>query len=212
MGVAKRISTGVRSASGGFVNVRFDMFLDRKGVIDRVGKKKAKILNRVGGFSRTVMRRSIRAPLRGKKARTVMVGELACFVPLGRGKVLDAKTGQPVSTAVAAQAHLALRGKIRSEGAGLPPRRGPLDLLRKHIYYSLDPETESVVIAPLVFSRQPPMSGAKNVPELLEFGGKEFFQAKGASWVGTYSPHPFVGPVMPLAQQKMEQEIEAVPL
>lgn len=216
MGVMKRIATGVsigRSRSaGGFLDVRFEAFLDRKGVIDRIGAKRAKVLNRVGGFARVTMKRSIRAPLRSKKARTVTIGGKQVFVPVGRGKVLDAATGQPVTTRMAQLAHLAMRDKLRSEGAGLPPRRGALDLLRKHIYYSYDEASESVVIAPLVFAKQPPLIGASSVPELLEFGGKEQFHAKGHSWTGTYSPHPYVRPVLPLAEEKLAQEIESVPL
>src|SRR5688572_14814676 len=105
MGVMKRIATGVRGPSAGrFLDVRFDMFLDRKGVIDRIGAKRAKVLNRVGGFARTVMKRSIRPPLKSKKSRTVIVGGKACIVPIGRGKVLDAETMNPVTTRMAALA------------------------------------------------------------------------------------------------------------
>jgi hypothetical protein len=216
MGVMKRIATGAsigRSRSGGgFVDVRFEAFLDRKGVLERIGAKRAKVLNRVGGFARTAMKRSIRAPLKSKKARTVVVGGKACYVPIGRGKVLDAATGQPVTTRMAQLAHLAMRDQLKSDGAGLPPRRGALDLLRKHIYYSYDEPTESVVIAPLVFTKQPPLIGASSVPELLEFGGKELFHAKGHAWTGTYSPHPFVRPILPLAEAKLAEEIERTPL
>jgi hypothetical protein len=213
MGVMKRLATGVRGPSAGrFVDVRFDMFLDRKGVMDRIGAKRAKVLKRVGGFARVTMQRSIRAPLKSKKSRTVTVGGKSLFVPIGRGMVLDAETGRPVTTRMAALAHVALREQKRSEGAGLPPRRGPLDLLRSKIYFSLDPATESVVIAPLVFAKQPPLIGASSVPELLEFGGKEIFRAKGHQWIGNYEPHPFVRPVLPLAEEKLAQEIESVPL
>lgn len=215
MGVMKRIATGVspgRAGRGFGADVRFEMFLDRKTVTDRVSEKQRKVLNRVGGFARVTMKRSIRAPLRSKKARTVIVSGKACYVPIGRGKVLDAETGQPVTTRMAALAHLAMRDRLKSEGAGLPPRRGKLDLLRKHIYYSYDPESESVVIAPLVFAKQPPLIGAASVPELLEFGGREVFQGKGNSWIGTYSPRPFVRPVMPLALDKMAEEIDRIPL
>ena len=214
MGVMKRIATGVSPGrvGRGFVDVRFEMFLDRQTVVDRINAKRRKVLNRVGGFSRVTMKRSIRAPLKGKKARTVVVSGKACYVPIGRGKVLDAQTGQPVRTQLAALAHLAMRDRMKSEGVGLPPRRGPLDLLRKHIYYSYDPASESVVIAPLVFAKQPPLIGAASVPELLEFGGQEMFHAKGQVWTGTYAPRPFVRPVMPLAQRKMAEEIESIPL
>src|SRR4051812_41597691 len=183
MGVMKRIATGVTGPSkGGFVDVRFDFFFDRQGIMDRIGKKQAKVLGRTGAYARTVMKNSIRAPLKSKKARTVMVGDKACFIPIGRGKVLDAETGQPVTTRLAALAHIAMRSQQKESGAGLPPRRGALDLLRKHIYFSLDMATESVVIAPLVFHSQPPLIGAASVPELLEYGGRETFRAKGNTW------------------------------
>jgi len=218
MGVMKRLAGGGgrgrfgSPSSAGFANVRFEMFLDRKTVMDRVDAKRLKVLNRVGGFARLTMKRSIRAPLKSKKARTVQVGDVLCYVPIGRGKVLDASTGKPVATRLAALAHLKMRDKVRSDGAGQPPRRGPLDLLRKHIYYSYDAASESVVIAPLVFLSQPPLIGAASVPELLEFGGQEIFSAKGHTWTGVYEPHPFVRPVLPKAEQKLAELIESVPL
>lgn len=214
MGVMKRLAgLGGRrgrssgGASGALGRVDFNFFLDRKHIMDRVDAKTHKILMRVGGFARLTMKRSIRAKRSGKQARTVNVDGKMLYVPI-HGKVLDAGTGAIVSTPLAARAHLAMRDRLRSEGAGKPPRRGALDLLRKHIYFSLDPETESVVIAPLVFAKQPSLIGVQNVPELLEYGGREVFR----HFTGTYAPHPYVRPVRSLAEQKMAEQVEAIPL
>lgn len=219
MGVMKRLLGSGRGFSSGRMrapamgrsalgHVDFSLFLDRKVVMERIDAKTQRVLMRVGGFARTTMRNSIKHPRTGKKARTVNVNGRLLFVPRGRGKVLDAQTGAVVSTPLATRAHLVMRDRLRSEGANKPPRRGPLDLLRKHIYFAFEPESESVVIAPLVFGSQPSLIGVQNVPELLEFGGKEVFRHH----VGTYAPHPYVRPVKPLAEQKMAEEIERIPL
>jgi hypothetical protein len=224
MGVMKRLAgmggARIRGVGGGralgpsgrIAQVDFKMFLDRKLVTDRIDAKSQKILMRTGGFGRLTMKRMIRARPTGKRSRTVNVDGRQLFIPNKGNRqermVRDAQTGAVVSTPLAARAHIAFRQQQLASGAGKPPHRGPLDLLRKHIYFSYDPTSESVVIAPLVFAKQPPLIGAQNVPELLEFGGREVFK----HYTGTYAPHPYVRPTKVLAEMKMAELTESIPL
>lgn len=220
MGVMKRLAGGggmprIRTgrygkASDGF-HVDFSMFVDRKGVMERVDRKTLRVLSGTGAYAMRSMRNSIKAQPKSKKSRTVVVGDVPCFVP-PQGKVLDARTGRPVTTRLAALAVNAFRERTRAEGVGRPPRRGPTDLLRKRIFFGVEADTETVVIGPEMFAKQPALVGATSVPQLLDQGGKEHVRIAGLSYLANYEPRPFVGPQMPIAQKRMAELIEEIPL
>lgn len=191
--------------SGG---VRFEWFVDRALVTSRVDKKVLKVLSQVGAFGRTVMRRSIRAQKKSKKARTVQIGARQYLVPVV-GKVIDLQTGRFASASQATAAREAMRGRLRSEGAGQPPRRGPTDLLRKFILFGVNPDTETVVIGAMPFRKQPRFSGGiVSVPELLEKGGGEYIRGE----LVQYQPRPFVQPAFATTRNKLADLIEKTPL
>ena len=102
----------------------------------------------------------------------------------------------------------ALGGRLRSEGEGAPPRRGPSDKLRKFIFFGLDPNSESVVIGPSPFPNQPAMPGRVSVPELLNKGGTEIIFGTPVH----YGPRPYIEPSLPATQRQMEKLIERTPL
>jgi hypothetical protein len=102
-----------------------------------------------------------------------------------------------------------MRGRLRSEGAGQPPRRGPTDLLRRFILFGVDPDSERVVIGAMPFRRQPRFSGGiVSVPELLEKGGGEYIKDE----LVHYQPRPFVNPAFDITLAKMKEKIQSVPL
>jgi len=189
------------------IAVKFDMFVDRPGVMRAIAAKRRKVLGQAGAYARTAMQRQIRAPKGSKKARTVTVGGVPCLVPI-HGKVVDTRTGRPVAKHLADQARAAMAARWRDEGAGRPPRRGPTDLLRKNIFFGVDLPSESVVIGPRVFAKQPKLRGAKSVPELLNSGGVEIIMDRPV----TYEPRPYIETVLPVAARKLAELVEKVPL
>jgi hypothetical protein len=186
--------------------VKFDMFIDRKGILDAVADKEKRVLTKTGAFGRVVMKRQIRPPKAGRKLRTVVVAGRQFFVPTA-GRVIDVATGRPCSKAQAREARITLARQLK-EPAGSPPRRGPSDKLRKNIFFGVDPETASTVVGPLIFSKQPAGIMPPTVPEPLEFGG---VKNAGGQQV-QYLPRPFVYPSLDPTEQKFRQLIETEPL
>jgi hypothetical protein len=195
------------------IHVDFKMFIDRPGVMRRISAKQQRVLAKTGRYAQVAMQRQIRPPRRAKKLRTVDVNGVPCLVPV-HGMVVDSRTGKPVRKEIARQARIALAAKLRDVEAGKPPRRGPTDLLRKFIFFGLDEASESVVIGPMKFAKQPAGISASSVPELLEFGGTMTVQdvLGGQSAIAHYAPHPFVGPTLPIAERKFRELIESEPL
>lgn len=193
-------------------HVSFSMFVDRKNVMDRVDAKNLKVLSRTGAYVMRAMRNSIKpAPKKEQRKSVVVVRGINCKVPVF-GKVIDANTGAPVSHKVSIEARKKVATFNKSLGAGQPPRRGPTDLLRKRIFYGVETETETVVIGPEKFTKQPELIGAASVPELLDKGGKEVFHFARQRFIASYEPRPFVGPLVPLAEKTLERFIEDIPL
>lgn len=190
-----------------YPKVKFEFFLDRKKVMDRLTKKQLRVLGQTGAFARTVMRRSIKPAKNSKRARTIVVDGQALFVPQ-YGLVLDAKTMKPVRTALADEARRVMAAKQRSEGAGQPPR-SRTGLLKDHIYFAVDGDSEKVIIAPLVFKSQPRgLVKVESVPELLERGG--WLRLKDV--LVKYQPRPYVSPVRDVAVKKMRELVVKVKL
>src|SRR5215813_14187230 len=100
------------------------------------------------------MRRSIRPAKRTKTLTPVEFSGRTFLVPR-IGKVLDAKTKRPVSTRDADKARHLLRQLIMHDAAGQPPRRGPADLLRSAMKFSVDLNSYTVSVGPTVFAKQP---------------------------------------------------------
>lgn len=211
------------------MHVDFSMFIDRPHVMRRVGAKQRRILAKTGGYGRTSMKRLIKRPLKRKKPRTVrlrdpLTGREDNYYVPPEGPVLLVKRKKkhrerrefPAPGHMAYLARLEVSKRYQKSSRGQPPRRGPTDLLRKHIYFGLDLETESVVIGPMPFESQPPMLRRKTVPELLNRGGYKV-ASPGNGRIGKhrigrvlvrYVPHPFVEPVLPIARKKMRQLIK----
>lgn len=202
MGAVKRIVAGSKKAGG----IRFEWFLDREAVRSRIDKKKLAVLGQVGAYARGTVRKSIRPQKSGKKARTVLVGNREFIVPV-RGRVVEARTGKEPSAKDAKAAREAMAKRRRFEDRGKPPRRGPKDLLRTNVLFYLDPATESVAVGARVFSRQPDLIGVSDVPELLEFGGKERIRGETAEYV----PHPFIFPALDTSKKKFRDLVDKIP-
>lgn len=226
MGVMKRLATGaggprIRTgrygkAFDGF-HVDFSMFVDRKGVMERIEGKRLKVLGRTGAFGMQTMRRSIRpAPKKRQRAQITLQddqGRTVFIDPQGR---VRAANGRFLPKAYAAKIKAkAQQQKIKPQrfGVGQPPRRGPSDLLRKRIFFGVEAETETVVIGPEMFSSQPTMYGAVSVPQLLDQGGIEMMRSKlGKVYQAHFEPRPFVAPALPPTQKRMAELIESTPL
>lgn len=188
-------------------HVTFDMFVDRPGVFARVEAWKLRTLSRTGAYGMGVMRKQFRPPLTGKRSNSVTWNGTRYHVPRG-GLILDPKTGRPVTTQDAQQIREAFWRSIKGRGAGKPPRRGPTDLLRRFTFFGMDPGSESVVVGPYPFKKQPPLVGAVSVPELLDKGGAELI---GKQLV-KYDPHPFVERTLPPVTRFMDKLIEQRPV
>jgi len=189
------------------IGAKLKLKLDVAGVMDRVEKKRNRVLYQTGAYGLTVMKRSIRPPKSGKKARTVSVDGREYFVPVS-GKVLDAKTKQPVSKQQADAARKAMLKRLHGEGAGKPPRRGPSDKLRRGMHFKVDEATETVVIGAMPFATKPRLSGAVSIPELLTKGGGEYIHNQ----LVKFEPHPFVQPAMEITQKRMAELLVKTPL
>lgn len=191
----------------GGTGVRFDWFVDRELVRSRVDKKVLSVLSQVGAFGRNKMRSSILPQKASKKHRTVDVEGKLFLVPIS-GRVIDVATGRDARKSEADAARAALRGRLKSEGVGKPPRRGPSNLLRRFILFGVDPQSESVVIGAMPFASQPRLVGAVSVPELLDQGGGEYI---GGELV-RYDPRPFVQPAFDKTLNKFKNLIQSVSL
>lgn len=84
------------------------------------------------------------------------------------------------------------KGRVAS--AGESPRTHDKKLLRKLLFYSLDKNSESVVVGPLKLSR----TAKLGVPLLLEEGGRIATQEKGETVVRQYHEHPYMIPAFNL--------------
>jgi hypothetical protein len=189
------------------LKAKLKLKVDVAGVMNAVRKKSRRVLYSTGAFGRQVMKRSIRAPKSGRKSRTVVVEGQALIVPVF-GKVLDAKSRQPVRKELADAARRAMAARLRSEGAGKPPRRGPSDLLRQGLHFSVDEASETVTIGAMMFANQARLVGAASVPDLLNKGGGEII----AGQLVKYEPRPFVEPALETTYRKMADLVEKVPL
>lgn len=189
------------------VTARFDLFVDRPGVLRDVDRWTAQILIRSGAYGRGVMRNKFRPPLVGKQSNSVVYQGRRYHVPRS-GLVREYHTGQPVATALAMEVRRAFWATKKGRGAGQPPRRGPTDLLRKFTDFGYDRRRQMTVVGPWPFPSQPKLVGAVSVPELLDKGGGEVI---GGDLV-KYEPRPFVESTLAPTVRFMTQLIERSPV
>lgn len=90
------------------------------------------------------------------------------------------------------------RYRKKASAPGTPPsahkERGAL--LRKLLYFSYDPRTDSVVVGPVAHGRG-------EAPNLNEFGGRVTRRRRGVPYVATYAPRPFMAPTLKAAEPKL---------
>lgn len=212
------------AASTAKINFKVKAFVDRPGVMAKVKRWQLARLSRAGAYARGAMKKQIRPALKGRsrKDQRVIVpcvpsdfppnwrntpSSVVCIVPK-KGPVLDARTDRPVSRHIATKAQILTRLGHRGRGEGQPPRRGPTDKLRKHIYFAIDTSKPSVVIGPAKFPKQPPMQGRVSVPQLLNKGGIEIILGAPVP----YGPRPFVETILKPAMRALRGEIRKHPL
>lgn len=198
-------------------------------MIARLGKWRNDTLARVGAYGHGVFRKKLGRPqLVNRKARTVHVHAVLTnkrpphrvwvfddfvYVPQ-HGLAVNARTRQPVHKIVARRAAKMVAKQVKGTGEGKPPRMGPTKKLRDRNEFSLDSETESVVIGTVPFPPKDPIAAA-SVPELLDKGLKGWINSALAPAGGVfvkYSKFPYVDSVLPIAQKKLEQLIERRPV
>lgn len=89
--------------------------------------------------------------------------------------------------------------------AGQPPHSHN-GLLRKHIYYSYDPTTKTVIAGPALLRTSQPYSspvGGATIPQVTEMGGRVRMKARGRkrSRVVPVAPRPFMRPALEESQR-----------
>lgn len=207
------------------INFAAKAFVDRPGVMSAVRRWQLARLGRAGAYARGAMKKQIKPQLKGRKKdrlieltpnpwelparwrNTTNPKPVLCLVQ-PNGVVLDAKTMRMVSKSLASRARVTLKSGNRGRGEGQPPRRGPTDKLRKHIYFNIDKTKPSVVIGPEPFPRQPQMLGRVSVPQLLNKGGIEIIMGDAVA----YGPRPFVETILKPALKILKEDIRKHPV
>jgi hypothetical protein len=157
--------------------VRKSFFFDSPELIKRIGKAKARTMNRTGATIRQIARRSMKkAPQRRTKA-----GKLKNLTQYGRYQKI--KSGKR-------------KGQQRfQKGFASPPGKPPYyhgsaQKNLRSIIYQYDPKADRVD----VFT-QPTGSKSKNVPTLQEAGGSAKIKQPGGKVVsGSFPSRPYLAP------------------
>ena len=124
-------------------------FFDRARVTESLSKAKRKSMARQGALVRTIARRSIR-PARRRSLGDLPETEQAAFNARER---IALANGNPRPAL-----------PFASSLPGTPPR-SRTGLLRDHILFSYDPNSDTVVVGPAL------LNSSDGAPETLEFGG-----------------------------------------
>lgn len=122
-------------------------FFDRPAVIAAIDKASLESLSKAGGALRLTAQRSMKPTPVRRRAEKEAKAKLA---------------GAPLRAQTAKQAKR-LSDRYQHSPPGKPPRYN-IGLLRDLLFFSWDPETRSLVVGPVGFSRS-------KVPEVLEQGG-----------------------------------------
>lgn len=193
------------------IKVRFSLYVDRPGVMSRLGKWQHMILSRTGAYGRGVIQKKFRPPLKGKQTdRNVIINGVVYRVQ-ANGPVLDRSTGRPARRAEAQQAREEwlrrfIAGK-RGKGEGRPPRIGPTGKLKKFTDFGID-HNDTAVMGSVPFSSQPPLVKAVTVPDLLNAGGAE----RIAGQLVQFGPRPYVEVSLPPVVRFTKQLIKSNPV
>ncbi len=96
------------------------------------------------------------------------------------------------------RAQTSMRYRRKSSAPGQPPsahkERGAL--LRKLLYFSYDPHSDSVVVGPVA-------SGRGEAPRLNEFGGRVTRRRRGVPYVATYPARPYMAPALKAEEPRL---------
>lgn len=207
---------------------RAKFFFNTPQVLARLGKWRHDILVRVGAYGRGAMRNKLGRPQRKQtRERTVAIdgyfprksGQVTrwtgtVFVPR-RGRVMRISTKKPVPAAVAAYAVNVVSQRVKGQGAGKPPKRGPSGLLRQGVTFSLDDKTETVVIGvEPIAGKGNGLINAVSTGQLLDKGRARWLQHPARAAAGQpavparFSEHPFTQPSLPPTVRRLEQLIK----
>lgn len=213
----------------GMFTARAKFFFNTPQVMARLGKWRHDLLVKVGAYGRGVMRNKLGRPQNKQtRERTVAVdgyfphwrtGTVTrwtgiAFMPR-RGKIIDKKTGKPVPKAVAAHVVQVVSQRVKGQGAGKPPKRGPTALMREGVTFSLDDKTETVVIGvePLP-GKGRGLLNAASTGHLLDKGRSRLLSHPALKAVGQpptatkYGKHPFTEPSLAPTARRLEQLIK----
>lgn len=196
----------------GTVQWRMSMYVDRPGVMKRLGAWQHMILSRSGAYGQGVFMKKLgRPPLVGRQVdRKVIVNGRLLLVQKS-GLVVDEATRRPVKSADAIQARQEwLRRFIAyktGKGEGRPPRLGPTGKLQRYNDFGID-HNDTVVMGTVPFKKQPELVKAVTVPDLLNAGGGE----RIAGQLVKYGPRPFVEVSLPPVVRFTKQLIKSNPV
>lgn len=165
-----------RGGGSGEVLRVIELFFDKDAVLRAVDEARRQALSKAGAFIRQEARQRLRVA--GRKSLSEM-----------------SKDERQIHHITAWKASKGLRAKAwrprKHSRPGQPPRVSPGSPLKKFLYFSYDPTTQSVVIGPVGFRPVNP------VPSILEFGGR--------ARLGYVQPRPYMGPAL----EKVKPQIPA---
>ena len=210
------------STSSARINFRLKKYADRPEVKRKVKKWQLARLSRAGAYARGAMKKQIRHRPKGKRARTVTfmpdpmelppkwkggLRPITVYLPAD-GPAVYARSGRKAYWKFAIRARLEIAKRNKGKGEGKPPRRGPTDDLRQHIYFQIDTKKPSVVIGPEKLPRKYPLVNRKTVPELLNKGGIEMLLGERVK----YGPRPYVETILKPAIKALKGQIKKYPV
>lgn len=172
-------------------SINAKLFLDNPRVIKALGAKNATILRRTGGYTKRVMRNSMKkAPKTKVVIKAVDDDGREIFIDeKGRMHTADGRF-LPKSHA----SKIVRKQRLgRSSRRGKPPNyiKGGL---RNNIEFSFDPTRQTVVTGPSAFRSKTKPGGGMTTPELLNEGGFAKLATPGGTEKTDFEPHPFTPP------------------
>lgn len=198
-------------------NVNFKMFFDRQGVAKRVDRKQRTVLVRTGGYTRTVMRNSMKKAGKDKSAVIRVVDDDGNEVFIddkgrvrnGNGRYLPKAHAARVR-ARAAKAQTKAQRVSGGSKPGQPPRYRKGDL--RKIYFGYDDRRKSVVTGPTVYRTKTRPAGGKTTAELINEGGAAQIATPAGVTKATFQPRPFTPPAFDAGQKKYLELTASTPL
>lgn len=191
------------------LDVKTSMFLDRSKVFKALDRKRQVVLLRTGGYTRKIMRNSMkRAPRAKGVVRAIDEdGRTVYIEPNGRmhddrGRFL------PVSHA---RKIVRRQRNASSSRPGTPPnyRKGTL---RHKIAFGFDEKSQSVIVGTERFATKTRPAGGKTTAELINEGGAANITTPAGVTRASYAPRPFTPPAEAAGVVFFNQLIESTPL